>query len=234
VFITFEGIEGSGKSTQARLLAEALRAAGHAPLLTREPGGTPLAGGIRALLLNPDDSIRALASTNLAPGGESAEPMLPITELLLLSAARAQHVARIREWLASGNIVVCDRYTDATRAYQGAGRGLDGATIATLERLATGGLCPDLTILLDLPVDEGLRRRQQAADGEWNRLDAEDAAFHERVRAAYLTLAAAEPARWIVLDARLTPELLAEGIWETVTARLPKVGHQPGDTGESD
>jgi len=220
VFITFEGIEGSGKSTQARLLAERLRAAGRAVRLTREPGGTPLAGAVRALLLHPDSSVRALAGAGLAPGDDPAEPMLPVTELLLLSAARAQHVARIRGWLAAGEVVVCDRYADATRAYQGAGRGLDEATLATLERIATGGLRPDLTLLLDLPVAEGLRRRQQARDGEWNRLDAEEGAFHERVRAGYLALAAAEPGRWVALDAMLPPEALAERVWATVASRL--------------
>lgn len=223
MFLTLEGGEGAGKTTQARLLAERLRAAGYTARLTREPGGTPLANGIRALLLHPDASLRALASANLAPGDEDAEPMLPITEVLLLSAARAQHVARIREWLAAGEVVVCDRYADATRVYQGASRGLPLDDIAAAERLATGGLRPDLTLLFDVPVEVGLRRRGKAADsegGELNRLDRESAAFHERVREGYLALAHAEPARWVVLDATLPPEALAERAWQVVSERM--------------
>lgn len=223
MFITFEGGEGAGKSTQARLLFDRLRAEGYDARLTREPGGTPLANGIRALLLHPDASLRALADAGLAPEGEGAEPMLPITEVLLLSAARAQHVARIREWLAVGEVVVCDRYADATRAYQGAARGLPPEDIGAAERLATGGLKPDLTLLFDVPVEEGLRRRAKAADregGELNRLDREDVAFHERVRVGYLALGREEPARWVVLDATLPPEALAERVWQVVRERL--------------
>jgi dTMP kinase len=222
MFITLEGGEGAGKSTQAALLAERLRAAGHATQLTREPGGTPLAGAVRALLLHPDASLAALAAAGLATGDEPPEPMLPITEVLLLSAARAQHVARIREWLAAGEVVVCDRYADATRAYQGAARGLDPELIATAERMATGGLTPNLTLLFDLPAAEGQRRRQNArsAGGEWNRLDNEAMAFHERVRAGYLALATAEPERWVTLDATLPPDALAERVWSAVSERL--------------
>jgi dTMP kinase len=145
--------------------------------------------------------------------------MLPVTQALLLSAARAQHTARMREWLAAGEIVLCDRYADSTRVYQGAARGLDMETIDSLERLATDGLRPDLTLLLDLPVEVGLARRRNAT-GDWNWLDAETAAFHERVRAAYLALAAAEPKRWVVLDATQPPDALAEQIWQAVAARL--------------
>jgi dTMP kinase len=223
VFLTFEGIEGAGKSTQAQRLAERLRASGYTTRLTREPGGTPLANSIRALLLHPDASLRALRAAGLVADEESAEPLLPVTELLLLTAARAQHVVRIREWLAAGEIVVSDRYADATCAYQGAGRGLDEASIATLEDIATGGLRPVLTLLLDLPVAAGLRRRRQAKDaqeGEWNRLDAEERAFHERVRAAYLALAAAAPDRWAVLDATRPSDVLAERVWQAVAPRL--------------
>src|SRR5262249_28022816 len=154
--------------------------------------------------------------------GEPAEVMLPITEVLLLSAARAQHVALMRAWLAAGEVVVCDRYTDATRAYQGAARGEDMEVIDTLERLATDGLRPDMTILLDLAPTEGQRRKQQAhvAGAELNRLDQEELAFHERVRAGYLGLAAAEPQRWLVLDAHGPPDALAERIWEALQRRL--------------
>jgi dTMP kinase len=227
MFITFEGGEGAGKSTQARLLTERLRAAGYAVRLTREPGGTPLADAIRALLLYPDASATALAAAGLVPTADSqegAEPLLPITEVLLYSAARAQHVARIRQWLAGGEIVVSDRYADATRAYQGAGRALAMDDVIAAERLATGGLVPDLTLLLDLPPEQGRQRRQQAhaQGGEWNRLDAEEHAFHERVRQGYLALAAAEPGRFVVLDATLAPDDLAARVWQAVAPLLPR------------
>jgi dTMP kinase len=149
--------------------------------------------------------------------------VLPLTELLLLGAARAQHTARIRAWLAMGEIVISDRYADATRAYQGYGRALPMAHIAAIEALATGGLRPDVTLLFDLPVAEGQRRKQlaHAAGGEWNRLDAEALEFHERVRAGYLALAAAEPARWVVLDAAAPPDALAQAVWAALVPRLP-------------
>ena len=220
MFITFEGGEGSGKSSQVALLAKRLRAAEHDVRTTREPGGTPFAGAIRALWLHPDESLQALDTARLATRVEPAEPMLPITEALLLSAARAQHVTRMREWLAAGEIVLCDRYADSTRVYQGAARGLDDATIATLERLATDGLRPDLTFLLDLPVEVGQARRRNMTDGDWNWLDAETVAFHERVRAAYLALAAAEPDRWVILDATQPPDTLSEEIWQAIAQRL--------------
>ena len=145
-----------------------------------------------------------------------------MTEVFVLAAARAQHVARIRAWLAAGEMVVCDRFADATRAYQGYGRGLDLAAIAAVERLATGGLHPDLTLLCDLPAGEGQRRKRAAhtTGGEWNRLDAESLAFHDRVRAGYLALASADPVRWIVLDARQPPDALAGAIWAAVAPRL--------------
>lgn len=221
-FITFEGGDGSGKSTQARRLAERLAAAGHAVRLTREPGGTPLAGAMRALLLHPDASLAALAGAGLAPGDEPAEMMLPLTEALLLSAARAQHVARIRAWLDAGEVIISDRFADATLAYQGYARGYDLGALRALERMATSGLRPTLTLLLDLPVEEGQRRKQAGhADGEeLNRLDTETLAFHQRVREGYLTLARAEPARWVVLDASATPGALAKQIWQATRERL--------------
>jgi dTMP kinase len=223
MFITLEGGEGAGKTTQGRRLIERLREAGYVARLTREPGGTPLAGAIRALLLQPEASVQALATAGLTTDGEEAEEMLPISEVLLLSAARAQHVERIREWLEAGEVVVSDRYADATRAYQGAARGLAMETILAAERMATGGLTPDLTLLFDLRVEVGQQRRQQAraSGGEWNRLDSEALAFHERVREGYLALAAAEPQRWVVLDATLPPDALAERVWEVVRERLP-------------
>lgn len=222
MFITLEGGEGTGKSTQAPRLAHRLTDAGYAARLTREPGGTAIANGIRALVLHPEASLRALAAAGLSPEQE-AEHMLPETELLLLSAARAQHVALIRRWLASGEIVISDRYADATHAYQGAARGLDAGAITATERLATGGLVPDLTLLFDLPVEEGQMRRRQAEIGgaEWNRLDAEALDFHRRVRQAYLALAQVEPSRWVVLDASLAPGDLECEIWDAVKGRLP-------------
>jgi dTMP kinase len=145
-----------------------------------------------------------------------------MTEVLLLSAARSQHVASIRGWLAAGEVVVSDRYADATRVYQGTGRGLDAATIAAAERLATDGLRPDLTLLFDLPVEEGqLRRRRAGQSGaEWNWLDAETRAFHERVRQGYLTLAAGEKPRWVVLDAGAPEDEVELAVWRVVQDRL--------------
>lgn len=221
-FITLEGPDGSGKSTQARLLVERLRATGHEVSLTREPGGTPLGGVMRAALLHPEATLAALVGVDLVAGDEPAEPMLPLTEALLLSADRAQHVARIRAWLSAGSIVVSDRYADATLAYQGYGRGYDLATLRVLQDMATSGLTPNLTLLLDLPVDEGQRRKRAGhEDGEeLNRLDLEQRDFRERVRAGYLALATAEPQRWVVLDAAESMGALAEQVWAAVSQRL--------------
>ncbi len=201
LFVTFEGGEGSGKSTQLTRLAERLRANGVEPLVTREPGGTPLAEGIRALLLDPARS----------PGAGA--------EALLMVAARADLVAtRLKPALESGGVVLCDRYGDSTLAYQGGGRGLDARQLAEWNRVATGGLVPDLTLLFDLPARLGLARRAGAA-GTPNRLDLESETFHSRVRERYLELARAEPGRFVVLDASLAPELLAEQVWAAVSAR---------------
>lgn len=206
-FITFEGPEGGGKSTQARLLAERLRAAGYAVTLTREPGGTPAGEAIRAIW---DDLARS--------------DLLPITDLFLLCAGRAQHVGEvIRPALERGEIVISDRYADSTRAYQGYGSGLDFETLETLLRIATGGLAPNLTLLLDIPAAEGLERRRQASKagaGQLDRLDQRSLEYHERVRAGYLKLAAQEPARWGTFDARADAQTLADEIWQVVQARL--------------
>lgn len=222
MFITLEGGEGTGKSTQASRLGRRLAAAGYSVQMTREPGGTPLADGIRALLLHPDATLRALASAGLTYVQEP-ELMLPETELLLLSAARAQHVALIRAWLADGKVVVSDRFADATRAYQGAARGLDVVAVAAAEGIATGGLVPDLTLLFDVAVEEGQMRRRQAEQSgeEWNRLDAEHFDFHQRVRQAYLAMASLEGSRWVVLDASVSPDELESAVWDVVHARLP-------------
>jgi dTMP kinase len=177
---------------------------------------------MRAALLHPDATLAALAQAGLAAGDEPAEPMAPLTEALLLSADRAQHVARIRAWLAADAIVICDRYADATLAYQGYGRGYDLAQLRALQQMATGGLTPSLTLLLDLAVDEGQRRKRAGHDDgeEINRLDLEQRDFRERVRAGYLALAAAEPTRWVILDARANVGALAEQVWATVSQRL--------------
>lgn len=183
-FITLEGIEGAGKSTVARSIMEWLKAQGLPGVLTREPGGTPLAERVRELVLRPD-----------------GEPMPAAAELLLMFAARSIHLAHlIRPALARGEWVICDRFTDATRAYQGAGRGVDPASIESLATLVHADLAPDLTLLLDLPVQLGLARAQ-ARRAIADRFEQERAPFFERVRAAYLTLARAEAGRFCVVDA---------------------------------
>jgi dTMP kinase len=185
-FITFEGIDGCGKSTQLRMLASELRLRGNEVVATREPGGTPLGTHIRTVLLDAEEKVD------------------PLAELLLYAADRAQHVrALVRPALDSGHIVLSDRYADATVAYQGAGRGFTDELVANLVALATGGLMPGLTLIFDLPVDESQRRqalRSRKGDKQ-DRLDAEDAAFHTRVRDAYLRIAAADPDRVRVIDA---------------------------------
>ena len=202
LFVTFEGGEGSGKSTQIQRLAERLRARGLEPVATREPGGTPVAEGIRSLLLDPA----------LAPA--------PIAEALLMEAARTELVAAvIRPALEAGRVVLCDRYADSTLAYQGAGRGLDAAMLREWNRVATGGLDPDLTLLFDLDPALGLERRGARLE-RGNRLDRESPDFHARVRARYLELARAEPTRFVVVDAAQSPERVEEAAWAALSARL--------------
>lgn len=186
LFITLEGPEGAGKSTNREYLAERLREQGVEVLLTREPGGTPLAERIRELLLAPSD-----------------EPMAVDTELLLVFAARAQHLQQvIRPALAKGSVVLCDRFTDATYAYQGGGRGLSIERIAQLEQFVQGELRPDLTLIFDLPVEVGLARA--AARGRLDRFEQEGRGFFEAVRQAYLQRAEQAPQRYSVLDAGQT------------------------------
>lgn len=186
LFITLEGPEGAGKSTNREYLAERLREQGVEVLLTREPGGTPLAERIRELLLAP-----------------SEEPMAVDTELLLVFAARAQHLQQvIRPALAKGSVVLCDRFTDATYAYQGGGRGLSIERIAQLEQFVQGELRPDLTLIFDLPVEVGLARA--AARGRLDRFEQEGRGFFEAVRQAYLQRAEQAPQRYRVLDAGQT------------------------------
>ena len=184
IFITFEGGEGAGKSTQIRRLAERLRAGGRDVVLTREPGGSPGAESIRELLLN----------------GET-DRWSPLTEALLMNAARRDHIERvIAPALARGTVVLCDRFADSTRAYQGAGGAVDPNVIAQLEAAVVGEMRPDLTLIFDLPVAEGLRRALSRNGGE-ERFEAKGEAFHERLRAAYLAIARSEPDRCVVIDA---------------------------------
>ena len=200
LFITFEGGEGSGKSTQIARLEARLRALGLDPLVTREPGGTPLAESIRALLLD----------SSVAPG--------PMSEALLMESARADLVASVsRPALAAGRPVLCDRYADSTLAYQGAGRGLDAAMLANWNTIVTGGLQPDVTFLFDLDPEVGLARRAGAGVSQ-NRLDRESLPFHQRVRARYLELAASSPGRWIILDATASHDQLESRIWDAFEA----------------
>jgi len=201
LFITLEGPEGAGKSTNREYLAERLREQGIEVLLTREPGGTPLAERIRELLLAP-----------------SAEPMAADTELLLVFAARAQHLAEvIVPALARGSVVLCDRFTDATYAYQGGGRGLSTTRIALLENFVQGELRPDLTLVFDLPVAVGLSRA--AARGRLDRFEQEGQGFFEAVRQTYLQRAAAEPARYRVLDAAQA----LSGVQQSIDRLLPEI-----------
>jgi dTMP kinase len=202
-FITFEGIEGSGKSTQIELLAARLRTHGVAVLVTREPGGTPVAEAIRGVLL--DVRNRALQ---------------PAAELLLYAAARAQLVGEtIRPALEAGTTVLCDRFADSTAAYQGYGRGAPIEAIAQLHAIAAGGLEPDRTFVLDLPVAEGLARAR--ARGRADRIEQEPVAFHERVRAGYLELARHHPQRVVLLNGLEKPEVLAARIWAAVADLFP-------------
>jgi dTMP kinase len=213
LFITFEGIEGCGKTTQIRLLAERLANAGHEVTLTREPGGCMIADKIRAILLDAENS-----------------GMTSLTELLLYAAARAQHVGEVvKPALAANRIVLCDRFTDATIAYQGHGRALDLQLIAQLNLIAAAECRPDITILLDCPVETGLGRaiaRIEAVDAadssqpREERFEREAVDFHRRVRDGYLQLAAAEPERFVIIDAAAEIDSIAAAIQSAVSARL--------------
>jgi dTMP kinase len=203
LFITLEGPDGCGKSTQVAPLAEYLRSKGRTVFTTREPGGTAISDQVRQILM-------AMKNTS----------MHPRTELLLFLSARAQLVEEvIRPRLAAGEIVISDRYADSTLAYQGYGHGYDRDQIRRLLEFATGGLKPDLTLLLDVDVEEGLRRRQSGG-GEWNRLDAYQLEFHRRVRDGYLELAALEPARWLTVNASQPPQMVQSAIRQAVDSRI--------------
>lgn len=202
MFITLEGPDGSGKTSQLPLLAEYLRTQGFDVLTTREPGGTSISEQIRAVL-------HSLENTE----------MNPRTEILLYQASRAQLVVQvIRPHLVKGGVVISDRFADSTLAYQGYGHQLDLEPLGVLVSFATGGLKPDLTILLDIDVEVGLQRRKQG--GNWNRLDAYDLAFHQRVRQGYHQLARAEPERWVEIDASQPPKKVQLAMRRVVAERL--------------
>jgi dTMP kinase len=203
LFITFEGPDGSGKTTQVKRLAEYLSGRGCDVLAVREPGGTSIGEQIR-------DVLHSLAN----------QEMRPQAEILLYCASRAQLVGQvIRPHLQSGGVVICDRYADSTLAYQGYGRKLDLPTLRTILDFATGSLRPDITFYLDIDAEEGLRRRK-VSGGEWNRMDDLAVEIHRRVRAGYLEMVAQEPARWVVMDGAREAETIAGEIREIVERRL--------------
>lgn len=209
-FVTFEGIEGCGKTTQAARLKAALEKQGRSVVLTREPGGTAIGTKVREILLDP-------ATKGLAP----------LAELLLYEADRAQHVAEtIRPALESGKVVLCDRFADASTAYQGAARGLSHDTVEALNRIATGGLEPHLTLLLDVPpkvsVDRA-RERAVKAGSRPDRFEREDLPFHEAVRDGYLEIAARRPGRFVRIDANRAVDEVARDVLDVVSARLESV-----------
>jgi dTMP kinase len=209
MFITFEGTEGGGKTTQISLTAEYLRKRGYDLLLTREPGGTDIGDRIREILLEK---------------GDVPSPMHARTELLLFCASRAQIVAEvIRPHLESGGVVLCDRYIDSTFAYQGYGHGLDLPQLKSVVEFATGGLTPDVTVFLDITPENGLKRRAEASlfGAEWNRLDNMDLAFHRRVYDGYMTLIKAEPTRWARIDALQSIDAVQAEIRRELGIRLP-------------
>lgn len=213
-FITFEGIDRCGKTTQAKRLVDSLRARGYSVVFTREPGGPPISEKIRVILLD-------------ASSGE----MVWLTELLLYMASRAQHTEQlIRPSLEDGNIVVCDRYSDATLAYQGYGRGLDMGLIQELNRMATSDLKPDLTILIDLSTEE-LQRRSPRGKKPCDRLELEGKGFHQRVRQGYLQIAKEGPDRFRIVDGRGAIEEVQGKIWRIVDELLLRDRGEEGSDG---
>jgi len=206
LFITFEGPDGSGKSTQARLLAERLRRDGHPVLETVEPGGTAIGQQIRRILLDPAN-----------------RELRPIPELLLMFAARAQNVEQsVLPALTEGQIVVSDRFTDSSLAYQGGGHGLAWETVLAVDRIACHGLVPDLTLCIDIDTETGLARAQARNEQHEMRYEQQGADFHQRVRAAYHEIARREPRRFRLIDGRGSPEEIAAKVWQEVAGMLLK------------
>lgn len=207
LFITFEGTEGSGKSTQARLLHARMEQEEIPSILTREPGGTPLGDAIRAIFTDPahDDAC-------------------PLTDAFLMCAARSQHVEQVIKPNLEHSHIICDRFTDSTIAYQGYGSGIPVKKLRQITAIAAEGLKPDLTFLLDIPVEDGLQRRytaHQLHGDEWNRMDQQALEYHERVRKGFLELAQEDTSgRWKVLDARLSSPELARIIWKDFQSLL--------------
>lgn len=205
MFITFEGPDGSGKTTQMDLLMPFLAAKGLDTVRTREPGGTDIGDQIRSVIMNMKN-----------------KSMHPRSEILLFCASRAQLVEElIRPSLSEGKLVLCDRYADSTLAYQGYGHGLDRDALIRLLDFATGGLKPDLTLLFDISAEAGLRRRLTNHE-EWNRMDDYALQFHERVRSGYLAMAAAEPERWVVINADRTPDEIHAEVVSVLTEKMQR------------
>jgi dTMP kinase len=203
-FISFEGIEGTGKTTQARLLSERLVEKDYEVILTQEPGGTVIGNRIREILLHVDH-----------------KEMSYMTELLLYNAARAQHFSeKVLPALNQGKVVITDRFTDSTVAYQGYGRGIDIQLIMSINSIATGGIKPDITLLFDLDIETGLKRNKGI--NKVDRLELEDIEFHKKVREGYLQIAEKEPDRIKIVDASLPLETIAQKVWEIVRWRLEK------------
>jgi dTMP kinase len=203
-FVTFEGVEGSGKSTQLLLASSRLREIGRKVVTTREPGGTPIGEAIRSLLVPPGE-----------------DTLDPIAEWLLYEADRRQHVRDVlKPALARGEIVLCDRYSDATEAYQRAGRGVDPAAIALVDAMARDGLMPDLTLLYDLDPEAGLLRAVERDGGQRGRFEAASLDFHRRVREAYLSIAQREPGRVAVIDAARPAQVVFADTWRVIAQRV--------------
>ncbi len=203
-FISFEGSEGSGKSTQIDLLAKRLKAAGHDVITTREPGGTPLGEDIRHLLKH----------------AQSGQGMFPETELLLFAASRAQLVREvILPALQTGKIILCDRFLDSTTVYQGVARRLSEDPVAAINRFAVGDIMPSLTVVLDLPAEAGLARARNRASKQPDRMEQESLDFYQRVREGYLLLARSLPERFLVVDGTLPSEKITDTIWQEFQRR---------------
>lgn len=210
MFISFEGTEGSGKTTQIKETYAALRDAGYKVLLTREPGGTEIGDQIRSLLLE----------------NRPQRPMQAQTELLLFAASRAQLVGEVlRPWLEGGGVLLCDRYADSTLAYQGYGHGLDLEHLRQILDFATGGLYPDVTVYLDISPEKGLARRRegQFLGEEWNRLDDMELAFHQRVYQGYQQIIAAEPGRFLRINADQPPDAVKHDVLTKLGSLLPQL-----------